>query len=519
MLLSDHCFIHCQLTIAKNPPITESVTYRTIKAIDLEAFKQDLELALSNQHQGNINEAVNFYNDKVKHILDTHAPEKTKVVKRSHNQPWFNDTIKQEIILRRHKERIFWIIPCPYTLNAFYQQWWFVNNIIKTAQRNFYINQLAEHHSDSKKILEIANKMLYRNEPLLLPPTDDTLKLVNDFNSFFIEKIDKIMTGLIPMKSHPVDPKYIESTEKCSIKCHQFHEIDLDETKRMIQTSATKLCEIDPMPTSLLKECIDIVTPTIMEIINLLLTTWIMPNQMKEALICPLLKKLDLDLLQFKNYRPISNLTFISKLIEHAVCDQLMDHAYKTGNLERLQCAYHSNHSTETALLKIKADILDNMDNQHVTGILLLDLSAALSILLPKNLLINHLFYRFGVCDKALGWIEIYLLDWTQKVKIGNTESTPAVLTQGVPQGTVFGPILYTLHITCRRPMQRTHGIDYHGYVDDTQNYHSFAPNVPGDQQKCITILESCVSDIRIWMHTNQLKTQWWQDQIYFDRN
>ena len=168
-----------------------------------------------------------------------------------------------------------------------------------------------------------------------------------------------------------------------------------------------------------------------------------MPNQMKEALIRPLLKKLDLDLLQFKNYRPISNLTFISKLIEHAVCNQLMDHAYKTGNPERLQSAYHSNLSTETALLKIKADILDNMDNQRVTGILLLDLSAAFNTV-SKNLLINCLFYRFGVCDKALGWIESYLLDQTQKVKIGDTESTPAVLTQGVPQGS-FWDQSYTL--------------------------------------------------------------------------
>ena len=278
MFLSDHCFIHSQLTIVKKPLKTELVTYRKIKAIDLEAFKQDLELALSNQHQGNIDEAVNFYNNKVKYVLDTHAPEKTKVVKRSHNQPWFNDSIKQEIILRRCEERIFRSNPCPYTLNAFYQQRRFVNNIIKTAKRNFYINQLAEHRSDTKKIFEIANKMLYRNEPLPLPPTDNTLKLVNHFNSFFIQKIDKIMSGLIPTESHPVDPKYIESTEKCSIKLDQFHEIDLDETKRLIRTSATKSCEIDPMPTSLLKGCIDIVAPTIMKIINLLLTTQIMPN-------------------------------------------------------------------------------------------------------------------------------------------------------------------------------------------------------------------------------------------------
>ena len=259
-----------------------------------------------------------------------------------------------------------------------------------------------------------------------------------------------------------------------------------------------------PMPTGLLKGCIDIVAPIIMEIINLSLTTQIMPNQMQEALICPLLKT-DLDSLQFKNYRPISNLAFISKLIEHAVCDQLMDHAYKTGNLERLQSAYHSNHSTETALLKIKADILDNMDNQRVTGILLLDLSAAFDTV-SKNLLINHLFYRFGVCDQALGWMENYLLDHTQKVKIGNTESTPAVLTQGVPQGSVLGPILYTLFTSPVGDLCKEHGINYHGYADDTQNYHSFAPNVPGDQQKCINILESCVSDIRIWMCTNQLK-------------
>ena len=85
-----------------------------------------------------------------------------------------------------------------------------------------------------------------------------------------------------------------------------------------------------------------------MEIINLLLTTRIMPNQMKEALIHPLLKKPDLDLLQFKNYRPISNSTFISKLIEHAVCNQHMDHAYKQEILRD-----YNLHTTPTTQLKL----------------------------------------------------------------------------------------------------------------------------------------------------------------------
>ena len=103
----------------------------------------------------------------------------------------------------------------------------------------------------------------------------------------------------------------------------------------------------------------------------------------------------------------------------------------------------------ETALLKIKADILENMDNQHMTGILLLDLSAAFDTV-SKDILINCLHHRFGITGTALTWINDYLSDCTQKVKIGNTESSPAVLAQGVPQGSVLGPILYTpLHIAC----------------------------------------------------------------------
>ena len=81
-----------------------------------------------------------------------------------------------------------------------------------------------------------------------------------------------------------------------------FKEIPLEDTKELIHPAATKSCEIDPIPTALLKEHINIVAPTIRDVINLSLTSGTMPLQMKEALLYPLLKKADLDLLQFKNY-------------------------------------------------------------------------------------------------------------------------------------------------------------------------------------------------------------------------
>ena len=82
--------------------------------------------------------------------------------------------------------------------------------------------------------------MLFRNEPLPLPPTCDTKKLADDFNQFFIEKIDKIMAGLQPTEMHPTDPKYIESISQSPITLSTYKEISLEDTKRLIHTAATK---------------------------------------------------------------------------------------------------------------------------------------------------------------------------------------------------------------------------------------------------------------------------------------
>ena len=164
---------------------------------------------------------------------------------------------------------------------CFYQQCRFVNNIIKKEQREYYITQLAEHYTDFKKIHQIVNKMLFRNEPLLLPPTSDTKKLADDFNQFFIDKIDKIMAGIQPTETHPTDPKYIESVNESPITLSTFKEISSEDTKRLICTAVTKSCEIDPIPTALLKEHINIVAPTIRDIINLLLTSGTMPYKWK----------------------------------------------------------------------------------------------------------------------------------------------------------------------------------------------------------------------------------------------
>ena len=140
--------------------------------------------------------------------------------------------------------------------------------------------------------------------------------------------------------------------------------------------SPTKSCELDPIPTSLLKKILPSISQLLTAIVNNSITLGIFPNCIKGALVQPLFKKANMDLIN-KNYRPVSNLSFVGKLIECVVADQVTSHITQQGLMEANQSAYCSYHSTETTLFKVKADILRAMDNQEVVCLVLLDLSAA----------------------------------------------------------------------------------------------------------------------------------------------
>ena len=162
-----------------------------------------------------------------------------------------------------------------------------------------------------------------------------------------------------------------------------------------------------------------------------------MPCSLKSALLTPILKNSKLSPV-LKNYRPISNLKYISKLIERAIDTQLQEHLRKNNILEPMQSAYRHGHSTETALLKVQNDILRAMDSKKVTVILLLDLSAAFDTI-SHTKLIKRLRDRVGIRGKALDWFISYLKDRKQSVGINKEKSAPRLLILGVPQGAVLG--------------------------------------------------------------------------------
>ena len=170
---------------------------------------------------------------------------------------------------------------------------------------------------------------------------------------------------------------------------HVFHEVREEELLKLLTTSPAKSCELDPFPSKLLVRHSLEVAPILTQIVNASLTHGEFSSELNIALVHPLLKKPGIDCI-FKNYRPVFNLSFLSKLIERTVCNQITQFTGTTGMTEKFKSAYRASHSTETALIKVKDDILRATDNQRVTCLILLDLSVAFDTV-SHPLLLNRL--------------------------------------------------------------------------------------------------------------------------------
>ena len=201
------------------------------------------------------------------------------------------------------------------------------------------------------------------------------------------------------------------------------------------------------------------------------------------------------------NYRPISNLSNISKLLERIIYNRLSQHIHSFNTYSIFQSAYRRFFSTETALLKIQNDLLLAMDKQKVTALVLLDLSAAFATIDHMHLL--HLLENwFGVSGSALLLLSSYLSSRSQSVIINGHCSSSEPLVTAVPQGSVLGPLFFTSYTTPIAHVIHTQSFSYHLYADDTKIYISFAST---DSDINLQALSSTLDIVHAWFTSNRL--------------
>ena len=274
-----------------------------------------------------------------------------------------------------------------------------------------------------------------------------------------------------------------------------------DEVQRILSSMPSKSSPMDFIPTSLLKGCADVFAPIICNLANLSFTSGHFPTMFRTAQVTPLIKKAGMDLDAPSSYRPISNLNTVSKILEKLFASRLKAHIKLSTNNNLFQSAYKQSHSTETALMKILNDIYKNIDDQKVSILVALDLSAAFDTL-DHSTLLQRLSRVFGVRGLALDWIETYLTDRKQFVKIDEHSSDILDCPYGVPQGSVLGPLLFSLYFSPVSNIIMSHGMSFHQYADDTQLYIGATPE---NFHQSADVVNVCTKALQSWLLQNGL--------------
>jgi hypothetical protein len=417
--LSDHYAVEFQLSVQPRslPRITRKI--RSFKAVSIDHLACDLESALSGiEGTTDINEFLNEMDKAILNVLDTHAPLRTITLKGHNIKPWYNDSINEARKKRRQLERKWKKTKLVIHRDMLKEQSIVVVEMINSSKRAYYNNKLLS--ADCKETFKVINGLMSYNPGCPLPPASSEIELCDKFVNFFHEKVRLIVQNLGSASStSPVDNDILPQDFPF---LREFQAQTAADITKVIKNLATKSCSLDSIATSILKEkkVLQVLLPFIMNVVNLSLSSGTFPEKLKLAHVSPYLKKNGLDVNVLNNYRPVSNIPFLSKVIEKVVAKQLTSHLTENGLHDPMQSAYKQGSSTETALIRIKADMEDILDDGDGILLILLDLSAAFDTI-NHAILLGRLEHEVGLQATALKWMKSYLEDRRQAVRMNNS--------------------------------------------------------------------------------------------------
>ena len=478
MFMSDHNSIQCILNIPKENCARKEITYRKLKDVDLPQLVK--VMSLEEIKTENVDEMVGMLEEKFSTALDTQGPEVTKVITERKKKPWFGDDLKhwKRIVWRREKVyRKYRLESCWIALNIERKKY---RKMFFEAKTACYSKQVKDCRGDIKGLYKMVNTLMGTTLDNPLPNHISDKDLAEEFADFFMNKIQKIRDNLDGNSTY-------EPTKKITSRLTKFRPFDQTEVKKTILSMKSKSCELDALPTRLLKECIEDLLPTITNLVNLSLWDGVFASEWKTSIIRPLLKKPNLDPIP-SNYHPVSNLSFLSKLLEKFAMDHVNEHCNLHKLLLDYQSAYRNGYSCETAIIRLVNDILWAMENQNVPAVMALDLSAAFDTV-DHEILSSVLEHNFGLDDTMLNWFNSYLNCRSCKVNIGKDYSSSWNLPFSIPQSSFAGAQLFNIYCSSIQDIVNP-PLTLHGFADDHTVGNKFKPGDWSDEVRWMEELE-----------------------------
>ena len=496
--LSDHQAVMASFFIPdKMRPKTIIKSIRQLNKIDNDRFRQDiLKSDLINKPALTLNLLCEQFTSTLTELINKHAPLREIHCTERISKPYITDNIRLEKSIRSRLETRYRKSRLAIDLDSFRNQTRKLKKLITTARRDYFKNLINKYKDKPRKLWSTMDNILGRRVVQTLPAFHSLVDITKSFLIFFNDRIAKMCSKLPAPTINPFSLPLFQPPTLTT-----FLPATLDEVISLITASSDSTCLLDCIPTSLLKCNVDILSTPLTSLINFSLHEGIFPDIFKLAHLKPLLKKHGLSTKEMGNFRPISNLSNVSKLLERIIYNRLSEHIHSFNMYSPFQSAYRRFFSTETALLKIQNDLLLAIDEQKVTALVLLDLSAAFDTI-DHAILLHRLKNWFGISDSAFQLLSSYLSGRSQSVVINGHVCPAEPLTTGVPQGSVLGPLLFTIYTTPIAHTIQSLSFSFHLYADDTQIYISFAST---EAAAHLQDMSATLDVVHSWFTSNRL--------------
>lgn len=500
--ISEHCVL--SVSLFNNYSSLEE-KYIVTRKLDQAAF-HNINMGLIscewNTTSTNVDILLQKILDNIGTVVDNVAPEK-KIIIKSHYVPYFDNDLKQ---LRRDRNNAYTNFKNSNSCNK-HEMWCKYKSLrnsyvdlLKKKEKLYYEQKIDNNKNNYKQMWKCLKELVKPNQTrasnIQFEINNQNVILRNDieiaenFNLYFVNSITNIMNSFTDSNEWSPDEHYPNIFGNFS----EFHPLTLNQLRKIV-FSLDKTNKSEILNNKILTECFGTIGYQVLEFINTSLRTGVFPDEFKVATVVPIPKINNST--EAKNYRPLNILPTLEKILELAVYDQISEYFKIHDLFLGCQSGFRARHSCETSLQFLITEWKNAIDKDNYIVATFLDLQRAFETI-DRTILLQKLQY-YGITRAALDWFKSYLSDRRQKTKYGKNISSEVRIENGVPQGSVLGPLLFIIYINDINLVAGLHSLNL--FADDTLLYCTHK-----NLDEAVISMNKSLKNIEIFLIKNKLK-------------